>query len=356
MNSSNTMTKDDKKRLWIFIAMAYGLSLLMSIPMYIGYKHGIDIGVFPTAKMMYPACGVVLGILLTRKDIKSFPLAGYVLILASTVLLMILSLWSVFSEFKNADIIAEAVACVFGLITYIVFWACGRDKQERAGIRRKNIKKSILMIALFLVLYVINVIITTYLTGLRDGDVTDQLAQLVDPFKKVKTWLLLFGIIISFPLSFIFFFGEEYGWRHYLQPIMQKKYGPIGGILLLGVVWALWHLDVDLMYYTKECKIQMVLSQIITCVAYAIFFGYAYLKTQNIWVPIIMHYLNNNLIAVLSEGDVSFLENQVITWGDIPIQLVTSIIFVVFIFSPVFRKKKETIECVGNESINIENQ
>ena len=69
-----------------------------------------------------------------------------------------------------------------------------------------------------------------------------------------------------------------------------------------------------------------------------------------------MHYLNNNLIAVLAEGDVSVLENQVITWGDIPIQLVTSIIFVVFIFSPVFRKKKETIERVGNESINRENQ
>ena len=344
MNSSNTMSKDDKKRLWIFIATAYGLTLLMSIPMYIGYKHGADVGVFPLAKMMYPACGVVLGILLTRKEIKSFPLAGYVLILASTVLLMILSLWSVFSEFENAGIIAETVACVFGLITYIVFWTCGRDKQERAGIRRKNIKKSILMIVLFLVLQVVSKIIIAYLTGLRDGDMANQFAQLVDPFKKAKTWLLLFGIIISFPLSFIAFFGEEYGWRYYLQPIMQKKYGLIGGILLLGVVWGLWHLDVDLMYYTKEYKIQMVISQIITCVAYAIFFGYAYLKTQNIWVPIIMHYLNNNLMVVFSEGDVSVIENHVITWGDLPILLVSSLVFMVFIFSPVFRKKKETIE------------
>ena len=200
------------------------------------------------------------------------------------------------------------------------------------------------MIALFLGLFAASQIISAYLTGFRDGDIANQFAQLVDPFKKAKTWLLLFSTIISFPLSFIAFFGEEYGWRYYLQPIMQKKYGLIGGILLLGVAWGLWHLDVDLMFYTKEYQIQMILSQIITCVAYAIFFGYAYLKTQNIWVPIIMHFLNNNLILVFSGGDVSVIENQVINWGDLPIHLVSSLVFVVFILSPVFRKKKEVID------------
>jgi len=44
----------------------------------------------------------------------------------------------------------------------------------------------------------------------------------------------------------IFFFGgalaEEPGWRGFALPRMQPRFGPLWGSLLLGVVWAFWHL------------------------------------------------------------------------------------------------------------------
>jgi membrane protease YdiL (CAAX protease family) len=51
-------------------------------------------------------------------------------------------------------------------------------------------------------------------------------------------YLINFGII--------FFFGgplaEEPGWRGFALPRMQPRFGPLWGTLLLGIVWAFWHL------------------------------------------------------------------------------------------------------------------
>ena len=153
------------------------------------------------------------------------------------------------------------------------------------------------------------------------------------------TWLTLASLPINFFFSFVAFFGEEYGWRYYLQPVMQGKFGKRLGVLLLGLVWALWHINVDFMYYASGYGIQAFLCQIITCVAAAIFFGYAYMKTGNIWVPIIMHYLNNNLAALLSGGGTDALMNQTIEWKDIPISAVSFILFFLFILAPVYKDK-----------------
>ena len=36
-------------------------------------------------------------------------------------------------------------------------------------------------------------------------------------------------------------FGEEYGWRIYLQDLLVDMFGKPVGVLLLGVIWGLWH-------------------------------------------------------------------------------------------------------------------
>lgn len=37
-------------------------------------------------------------------------------------------------------------------------------------------------------------------------------------------------------------FPEEIGWRGFALPRMQKRFGPLRATLLLGLLWACWHL------------------------------------------------------------------------------------------------------------------
>ena len=49
--------------------------------------------------------------------------------------------------------------------------------------------------------------------------------------------LLIIIVPISVVSSFIIFFGEELGWREYLQPKLQVLFGKKLGVIILGFVW-----------------------------------------------------------------------------------------------------------------------
>ncbi len=168
-----------------------------------------------------------------------------------------------------------------------------------------------------------------------------------------EAWIYFAIMPLNFLLGYIAFFGEEYGWRYYLQPLLQRKFGLRKGVLILGVVWGLWHLPLDFFYYvTPEYGLPMTVNQIINCVTLGIFLGFVYMKTENIWVPTIIHFLNNNLIMVVSGAfSADVLENNSVSWLEIPIMLlINGLLFGVFIFAKQYRRG-ETEKFTGSPAV-----
>ena len=234
---------------------------------------------------------------------------------------------------------ARAAATAIGLPLYSYL---GGANAKRMPVPMMNIMNgghwniSVLMILLFIGLYLLRFLIASAFRG--------QLSEFGKIMVNPATWSMFFTVLMNFFISVVAFFGEEYGWRYYLQPLLQKKFGLKGGVILLGCVWAVWHLPIDFFYYTTpDMGLTALASQFVTCISLGLFMAYTYMKTQNIWVPIIIHFLNNNMAVVFSgtySADV--LQNQQIHWGDIPVALVINLLlFGWVIFLKSFKEKKE---------------
>lgn len=356
------METNQKKRLILFFAIAYGMVAFTSIFMFIGTKMGKELSVFAQTMMLFPACGVILGKLFFGDKEKKLPKAGYIVILVSTAIMLLINIASIFAptsmiqtgtgvEYSNWQLYNELVIYICSIVTYILFWTCGKEKRSNAGLCRKKIALSILFILLFVVLIVFRIYVAGLYSAYVTGEGTGALSSITEMLLSGSTWAnALFVIAYSLPLSWVMFFGEEYGWRYYLQPIMQKKFGLRLGVILLGIIWGLWHAGLDCMYYSTETGLQMIVAQQITCISLAIFFGYVYMKTENIWTIAILHFLNNTLVAVFRQvlmgkatGDMNVFQGQTVTWSQIPQSVIAALVFVIFIFAPIYGKKKEEI-------------
>lgn len=325
----------EKKDLKLYFIIAFLLPYIMGIPLYMAKKKGLDVTAFPTAQMFMPAAAVVLIILKRKLKEDLIPKKFFYLYLLSTVFMLFTCILTFILDKKTIINITNISMMIFSIIGLVLLIAEGKEKRKAYGLDLKNVRKILLLSLLFLILMIVRIV----LAAVIEGEMDELSKVLTNPIIWV-TALLMFVNIFFIYMPFL---GEEYGWRYYLQPMLQKKYGMVKGVFILGILWGVWHLALNLFYYSDgKTGVISLIVQIIVCIGLGIFFAYAYAKTQSIWSVVLLHMLNNNWIAVFS-GDLTgkSIENQVFDWKSIPLILgIVLITYAVFAFSKYVKDKK----------------
>jgi CAAX amino terminal protease family. len=86
--------------------------------------------------------------------------------------------------------------------------------------------------------------------------------------------------------------GEEAGWRGYALPRLQAIFGPVRASLVLGILWALWHLPLFLIPGFMSAPIP-VFAVCLICSTPIMTFG-ANLSRFSIAAAVLMHFALNS--------------------------------------------------------------
>lgn len=117
--------------------------------------------------------------------------------------------------------------------------------------------------------------------------------------------------LLLYPITFIITLviggplGEEPGWRGFALPRLQKLQGPLMGSLVLGILWALWHLPYFWMpeWGTPKETLLDIVWFTLAAMAVTIVYTWVFNHTKNSLLIVILLHTSND----------AFLLNQLFT-------------------------------------------
>ena len=109
---------------------------------------------------------------------------------------------------------------------------------------------------------------------------------------------LTVGSVITMLMAAI---GEEAGWRGVLQPELQRRFGPIKGTLLVGLIWGYWHLPINLAGLNDAQHPVLGSLVIFPLLTISMSFVLAWLvnRSGSIWPSALAHATNNTIVACM---------------------------------------------------------
>lgn len=124
--------------------------------------------------------------------------------------------------------------------------------------------------------------------------------RFLDPMHLVTSLAQWPGIIIVFLYVLVFSaLGEEVGWRGYLLPRLLHRLSPFQASLILGLIWACWHLP--LFWLPDTIQAQLPLSWFLAQILGSTFlYTWIYLRTNKSLLPVILfHAAGNSSLGLL---------------------------------------------------------
>jgi membrane protease YdiL (CAAX protease family) len=155
--------------------------------------------------------------------------------------------------------------------------------------------------------------------------------------------MLLLSLAINFIIlgpfeGLIITFGEEYGWRGFLQTELVRL-GRIRGVFVLGIIWGIWHWPVIWMGFNYPG--QPLLGSIFMvayCLILAYFLAYAVFKSKGVWTAAYLHALSNQSLSFFFMTMVA-PTSTVFSFGlGLPALLLGAIVVLLLLRDPIWKE------------------
>ncbi|MFA4860956.1 lysostaphin resistance A-like protein [Methanoregula sp.] len=282
-----------KKELIVFLALTFGATYLLELAGIAMYGSGILANKLMIIPMYIPAVSAILCMVyfkstaLTR-EAKIF-LAAF--LVASAVSLFEGLFQPILGTIGPLPLCTVIVSV--GAFLVVVIQNLDKPKRESLAPARlsfgKNYRYYLGISLIFSALFILGLLISHY-AGLALP------AQEYNP----GMFFTFMGIyLVTFFVAWPKYFGEEYGWRFYLQDRLFALCGGYKGVVLVGLIWGLWHLPLSLMGLNFPANLVMGnLVYLVYAIVVGIIFSYAVLKTESIWVAVLLHAITDSLVVV----------------------------------------------------------
>lgn len=127
--------------------------------------------------------------------------------------------------------------------------------------------------------------------------------------------IFLINIFMGGPLA------EDIGWRGYILPKMREGMTALHASILIGVIWAFWHLPYFI-FPTWRAAVGNVpfLWFLLLTTSWSVLFAWVYVNTESILMPVLFHAAINTTLGTLgvlgqSNGDlIPLMLNTLFTW------------------------------------------
>ncbi len=140
---------------------------------------------------------------------------------------------AIFGEISSSNPLYILAVYAPGISAVFLVWRYYGLKGLGSFFRRLTLWRMPLVWWLYLIL---GIPVIAYLSAALNGTIGD-------PFQ-FSPWYQVFPALLS-----AFFLGtlEEFGWRGIAQPLLQRKLAPFWAGLIVGIIWAAWHIPAFLL-------------------------------------------------------------------------------------------------------------
>jgi membrane protease YdiL (CAAX protease family) len=295
-----------------FLGLTFGLTWLLDLAIYL--HGGLDtpgmVSVLQLQMLLPAFSAILLGLLFfPESPIYRRRPAGrgrwfyyYFLLLTVVYALGALGAWLAPAQgtaMVVAALVTQLLAFLGVLVLIVLRLALGREAMARVWLGGGNWRYWLLFGLGFVAYYILQAALNAA-SGLGGG----KLAPVaVPPGLNPETFLILAGVqsVLLAPfLAIVIAFGEEYGWRGYLQSELFKM-GRVRGVLLLGVIWGIWHWPIILMGYNYPgYPLLGLLLMALYTTGLAVVLGYAVLRSGSVLLAAYLHALNNQVLNFIA--------------------------------------------------------